>query len=440
MTAAILTARKLKAGDSAEAIGRELDRRAHAYANEVDLDRSKSNLNWVGGRWVTVDVARPVPLELAIEARMAQLHTKRKIRKDAVRAEGFVISTNNKFSDTTEAVEWLKEAVGWMADRYGRENLLAASIHMDETTLHAHAWIAPVIHDDATGLDRLCAKELFCPDKLSNDRKSVLEQGTLSKLQEDFYKEVAAKAGFDEPLTHSKRLEVGREYKSLGHYKAVAAQRDAEQKTEALNSAHAKLAPKVQKLVRANELLTPEIERKRAEAARLGSEIEESEIDAAMAHADARDAEHDRREALGRLESVQGRLTRVEESRARVAARVDDLEELVRATRAVGSDGAGDARPVEGGGWGAAAGRLSRAYAELAGRIEVKVRELTQVVEALNDKVRLLADRVLARQRRERDAMGWGGYERQAVTAADFAEVKTREAMPAEPRARGLSR
>ena len=42
--------------------------------------------------------------------------------------------------------------------RYGYENLLAAQIHLDEGTPHAHIWIAPVIRGE-DGHDRLCAKE-----------------------------------------------------------------------------------------------------------------------------------------------------------------------------------------------------------------------------------------------------------------------------------------
>lgn len=235
MPAAPLIAKKLSAGSSAKAIGMELDRRAHTYANEVDPSRTHLNLNWVGGEWKAAGDAVPEPLEDAIDRRMGELVTKRRIRKDAVKAEGFVLSSNGHLSDE-KAVEFLKAGVGWMAERYGRENLLAASIHMDEDTPHAQFWIAPVIHDAETGFDRLSAKELFTPNKLSKDKKKVEREGTLAKLQSDFFDEVASGYGYDKPFTHEERLNNGRVY---GSQKAYKAEKEIERAQARINSAKA---------------------------------------------------------------------------------------------------------------------------------------------------------------------------------------------------------
>lgn len=220
MPAAPLIAKKLSAGSSAEAIGMELDRRARVYANEVDRSRSNLNEYWVGGEWVKAgDGARPETLDAAIERRMGELNTKRRIRKDAVKAEGFVLSTNGQLDDE-RAVEFLKAGVRWMSERYGQENLLAAAIHMDEETPHAQFWISPVIHDDETGLDRLSAKELFTPNKVDRKAKKVIEEGTLTKLQRDFWREVSSGYGFSEPFTAEQRMANGKVYRSQAAYKA----------------------------------------------------------------------------------------------------------------------------------------------------------------------------------------------------------------------------
>lgn len=236
MPAAPLVAKKLKAGSSAEAIGEELDRRAHVYANEIHPERTPDNEYWVGGEWVAGrDGAKPEALDEAIERRMGELNTKRKIRSDAVKAEGFVLSSNSQL-DERSAVEFLKEGVEWMAERYGVENLLAAAIHVDEDTPHAQFWIAPVIHGRDGEYDRLSAKELFTPNKLSRDRKTVVKEGTLTKLQRDFYREVSSRYGFSEPFTADQRMANGKVYKSQAAFKADSELSRIERRSMELNT------------------------------------------------------------------------------------------------------------------------------------------------------------------------------------------------------------
>ena len=212
MTVAPLIAMKGSAVKSFAAIGMELDRRAHTYVNDV-----KPEFRHIGICCRPED-AEPLPLEEALERRMGELNTARKIRDNQVRAMGFILSSNDALPESV-AVDFLKYGIEWMAERYGRENLLAAEIHLDEGTPHAHIWLAPVIHDAETGYDRLCAKELFAPDKrqkLENGKWEITAQGTMSRLQEDFYEQVSSKWGYERPLTHEQRAEG---YRSLEAYK-----------------------------------------------------------------------------------------------------------------------------------------------------------------------------------------------------------------------------
>lgn len=215
MTVAPLIAMKSTKLESLEAVGKELDRRAHTYVN--DVDQSKSHLN-VYYR-VRKEDEKPMPLEKSLDRRMGELHTKRAIRKDAVKAMGFVISTNNALDDET-ARKFLDDSLNWFRRRYGSENILAASEHFDEGTPHIHLWLAPVVHDDATGYDRLCAKKLFAPDKRKKNPETgkyeVVAQGTMSQLQEDFWRDVASRYGYERPLDHTKRA---KGYRSLQAFK-----------------------------------------------------------------------------------------------------------------------------------------------------------------------------------------------------------------------------
>lgn len=68
--------------------------------------------------------------------------------------------------------------------------------------------------------DRLCAKELFSPDKTRKNpetgRREVVAKGTMSMLQDDFWREVASKYGYEPPLPKELRQ---KGYRSLEAYK-----------------------------------------------------------------------------------------------------------------------------------------------------------------------------------------------------------------------------
>ena len=214
MTVAPLIAMKSTKCESLEAVGKELDRRAHTYAN--DVDQSGRHVGYL----CRAGDESPVPLEQAIERRMGELNTKRKIRDNQVRAMGFIVSSNDAL-DEKDAREFLDRSVQWFGARYGYENLLAAQIHLDEGTPHAHIWIAPVIRGE-DGHDRLCAKELFAPDKRrknADGKWEVTAQGTMSRLQEDFWEQVAKPYGYERPMRHELRA---KGYRSLEAYKVQA--------------------------------------------------------------------------------------------------------------------------------------------------------------------------------------------------------------------------
>lgn len=233
MTVAPLIAMKSTKCESLEAVGKELDRRAHTYAN--DVDQSGRHVGYL----CRAGDESPVPLEQAIERRMGELNTKRKIRDNQVRAMGFIVSSNDAL-DEKDAREFLDRSVQWFGARYGFENLLAAQIHLDEGTPHAHIWIAPVIRGE-DGHDRLCAKELFAPDKRrknADGKWEVTAQGTMSRLQEDFWEQVAKPYGYERPLRHELRA---KGYRSLDAYKVqVGTTRALKSEIETLEGARDK--------------------------------------------------------------------------------------------------------------------------------------------------------------------------------------------------------
>lgn len=269
-----LVAMKSKKAKSLEAVGMELDRRAHTYVNDVDRSRSAMNVNYFV-RAEDETRTRPLPLEQALERRMGELHTKRAVRSDAVKAMGFVISTNDALDDAT-AHKFMEEALHWFGCRYGYENILAASEHFDEGTPHLHFWLAPVVRGE-DGFDRLTAKTLFAPDERRRNRETdeweVVAQGTMSQLQRDFWREVASKYGYNEPLDHARRAKGYRSLEAFKNHEGVTRElkaqiagleRERAEAVEAQGEARAVL-----------EGLKGEVSEKRGLAADLADEVEE---------------------------------------------------------------------------------------------------------------------------------------------------------------------
>lgn len=103
MTVAPLIAMKSSQVKSFDAVGRELDRRAHTYANDVDQSGRH-----IGYRCRAED-ERPVPLEKAVERRMGELKTKRKVRENQVRAMGFIVSSNDALDELSRSLRESEE-------------------------------------------------------------------------------------------------------------------------------------------------------------------------------------------------------------------------------------------------------------------------------------------------------------------------------------------
>lgn len=379
MTVAPLIAMKSTKCESLEAVGKELDRRAHTYAN--DVDQSGRHVGYL----CRAGDESPVPLEQAIERRMGELNTKRKIRDNQVRAMGFIVSSNDAL-DEKDAREFLDRSVQWFGARYGYENLLAAQIHLDEGTPHAHIWIAPVIRGE-DGHDRLCAKELFAPDKRrknADGKWEVTAQGTMSRLQEDFWEQVAKPYGYERPLRHELRA---KGYRSLDAYKVqVGTTRALKSEIETLEGARDKA--KHSAVTAKREL--DGLERQRVETrAKLGAVTEQ--VDEKRAQA----AEIDRRiaEKMAELDRLDGEIGEKLELRNEVGDEIQResarLESLRRGTRAVARD-VEELRPIaaEVRGW-EAAGKAERGTIldSIAARCAGAARAARAAIEELGDRI-----------------------------------------------------
>lgn len=430
MTVAPLIAMKSTKCESLEAVGKELDRRAHTYAN--DVDQSGRHVGYL----CRAGDESPVPLEQAIERRMGELNTKRKIRDNQVRAMGFIVSTNEALPDEETAKEFLDRSVQWFGARYGYENLLAAQIHLDEGTPHVHIWIAPVIHGE-DGYDRLCAKELFAPDKRRKNAEGkweVTAQGTMSRLQEDFWEQVAKPYGYERPMRHELRA---KGYRSLDAYKVqVGTTRALKSEIETLEGARDKAK---------HGAITAKRELDGLEQLRVESSVKLGAVNAKVDEKRAQAAEIDRRiaEKMAELDRLNGEIGEKIELRNEVG---DDLqresarlESLRQGTRAAERDVeelrpiAAEVRRYEG------AGRAERGTIldSIAARCAGAARAARAAIEELGDRIWALMrpGKAKTEQRSLDDVM------REATEAARASEALSRgHVAPTNSRPRGQAR
>lgn len=430
MTVAPLIAMKSSQVKSFDAVGRELDRRAHTYANDID-----GSGRHIGYRCRAED-ERPMPLERAVERRMGELNTKRKIRDNQVRAMGFIVSSNDALNEN-DAREFLDRSIQWFGARYGYENLLAAQIHLDEGTPHAHIWVAPVIHDAETGFDRLCAKELFAPDKRRKNAEGkweVTSQGTMSRLQEDFWEQVAKPYGYERPLRHELRA---KGYRSLEAYKVQAGT------TRALKSEIETLEGERDKAK--HGAITAKRELDGLEQLRVESSVKLGAVNAKVDEKRAQAAEIDRRiaEKMAELDRLNGEIGEKIELRNEVG---DDLqresarlESLRQGTRAAERDVeelrpiAAEVRRYEG------AGRAERGTIldSIAARCAGAARAARAAIEELGDRIwALMRPRKAKTEQRSLDDVM-----REATEAARASEALSRgHVAPTNSRPRGQAR
>ena len=131
-----------------------------------------------------------------IDERIKELAPKRKIKDDAVLITSFILGSDKEFFDRITAEQqkqFFADYTDFFSERYGKENVVSAVVHLDESTPHLHLNLMPVTDG------RLCAKKLF-------------DRTALRDLQTDFYETVGKKYG----------LERGKEGSTAKHLDTVA--------------------------------------------------------------------------------------------------------------------------------------------------------------------------------------------------------------------------
>ena len=118
----------------------------------------------------------------AIAYRLNTAGIRRKITHDQVRVVRVVLSGTHEdmmnIQEKGELDEWCNDSIQWLQATFGKDNVVAAHLHMDEKTPHIHAAVVPIVTGERrkakkeqadgkrkyrkkTNSVRLCADDLF---------------------------------------------------------------------------------------------------------------------------------------------------------------------------------------------------------------------------------------------------------------------------------------
>ena len=146
---------------------------------QIDRTRTKDNYHIISGYGTYTEF---------INNRLRELNLSP--RKDAVVMNSFVVGSDKTFFDKLSKMQrymFFEDCTKFFAERYGKENIISAVVHLDETTPHMHLNLMPITFDR-----RLCSKQLF-------------DKPQLQKLQTDFYEEVGKRYGLQRGKEGSQR-------------------------------------------------------------------------------------------------------------------------------------------------------------------------------------------------------------------------------------------
>lgn len=152
-------------GNSNGGLTKHIDRTQEPKNMPKNVDQNRTHLN--------IDLLEPTKSidKMANERIKEGYKGKTAIRKDAVKTCKFILSGSHERMKELEKEgkiqEWALDNYDYFAERYGKENIVRATVHMDEKTPHMHLVLVPLTQEG-----KLSSRELFGghrdEDKLKN--------------------------------------------------------------------------------------------------------------------------------------------------------------------------------------------------------------------------------------------------------------------------------
>ena len=128
------------------------------HSNE-DIDKDRSYLNYDLVNSSNINYKENI-MSIIDE----QNTSDRKIRKDAVLVNEWIITSDHEYfkeMDPEEIKRFFETATEFFGNRYGKQNLAYAQVHMDETTPHMHLGVVPMREGKLQSRNIFTRKELL---------------------------------------------------------------------------------------------------------------------------------------------------------------------------------------------------------------------------------------------------------------------------------------
>jgi hypothetical protein len=152
----------------------------------------------------------------AIQHRLDNAGLQRKIGKNQVRVIRILLTGSNEDMKRIEAEgrlgNWCDDNVEWLRKTYGKENIVSAVLHLDETTPHIHATLVPIVNTERKKKkSEAQVKKKYRKKNPNASRLSADDVMTRTKLKEyqDTYAETMAKYGLQRGIDGSEARHIG---------------------------------------------------------------------------------------------------------------------------------------------------------------------------------------------------------------------------------------
>jgi 3-methyladenine DNA glycosylase AlkD len=193
MSYSILRVAKVKGSVNTRGLQKHNQRENENYNNK-DINHEETYRNYDLINAQNIDYQQVI--DETIDANYAG---NRKIRSDAIRHVDGLITSDKEFfedMDDSEIKSFFKDSLEFLENEYGKENMLYATVHLDERVPHMHFGFVPLTDDG-----RLSAKERLGNKKAltelqdrfnvhMNDRGHDMERGTSKQVTEHEHRQM----------------------------------------------------------------------------------------------------------------------------------------------------------------------------------------------------------------------------------------------------------
>lgn len=204
--------------------------RGHKKAAQ-NADPTRAHLNKIlrGSKDVLADVTKRYE-ELGV-----------KPRKNGVLATEMFLGYSPGGVEEKDLAKWVRKNMRWLDKKFGKENIVSAVLHRDETTPHIHVVLLPVHHENKNGKPAVSHKRLFGD---GYDKDGVYDE-KCSRLQNE-YAEAMKEFGLERGLKGSKAVhQTAKEFRREAQRELEEAKKLVASASKGANAIHKSKPPKV---------------------------------------------------------------------------------------------------------------------------------------------------------------------------------------------------